>query len=147
MPSAQLANKPVDLATRAMIDRYIADGGVVKIIPPSAAQLRPTRHRLDWASIGAGADAASVLRAVRTTKTRAPAAYENWPPMEAVVTTVGPCPSAPGSSRHKRYEILRPGLTLGELRQRGLRLSDLTRYLGSAAVQIAIPTSDAGGAE
>ena len=147
MSSVNYAPRSMDSSVAALVSDYFARGGQVTRLPVTDARLRPSRHRLDWSSLGARADAGTVYRAARTTRVRAPVAHENWPPMDAVVETVGPCTSQPGSRRHERYAILQPGLTLGELRSKGLRLSDLTRYLGSGAVSIAIPTSQAEAAE
>lgn len=135
----QLAARPVDISVRTMIDEYLA-AGLHTRLPTNDARLKPTPNRLDWATLTPHATASSVVRKIRETKDRSPVAHENWPPLTSMITAVGPCPSAPGSSRAARFEIMKVGATLAQLKEHGLRLSDLTRYLGNGVVTIEIPS-------
>lgn len=147
MPTV-FAPKKQDPSVREMIERYLASGGTVKPIPATDSRILPRKRYLNWDKIDPKSDGETVYQASRSAKPRPPAAYENWPPMESVVRRVGECQSAPESSRARRFEILAVGLTLGQLRDKGLRLSDLTRYLGSGVLEIeapGVPASDSPG--
>lgn len=131
---------------QAMIDEYLARGGEIRRIENNDVRLKPYQHILNWSSIDPSAPGDSVYSATKRNRPKAPAAYENWPPEDSVVEFVGECPSAPGSSRAKRFEILRTGVTIGLLRSEGLRLADLTRYLGGGSVRISKPSAEPAAA-
>lgn len=130
-----------DPTIRVMIDDYIASG-LHQRIPPTHSSLLPPRRRLDWDTLTPRASAGAVYSASRTSRPRQPVAHESWPPLDATVTAIGPCPSAPGSSRAARFEILRVGATLKQLRDEGLRLGDLTRYRGAGVLSLSIDAPD-----
>lgn len=143
MPSLFNSAKKTDVTVRSMIEEYLARGGAIHRLESTDARIKPYKRVLDWDSISPQADAGTVLRATRERRAPPPRAYENWPPSEAVITRVGECQSAPGSSRAQRFAILEVGATLGQLRERGLRLGDLTRYLGSGVVEIDVASGAA----
>lgn len=121
-----------DLTTRRMIDDYLATRGATRL-EPTAAALRPPKRRLDWDSLTPHATAASVYRAAQD-RPRRTVSVEGWPNMTRTVVALGECPSAPGTSRSQRFNILSVGASLASLREKGLRLSDLQRYVQSGVV-------------
>lgn len=121
--------KTIDPAIRAMIDDYVAAGRHT-IIPPVSSHLKPLPRRLNWDSLTPTAPADAVIRASRSPRRRTTSASyteSGWPPSHAIVTRIDPCAAAPGSKRADRYTIYTLGSTIAELRDRGLRLSDLVR--------------------
>lgn len=126
----QPTSKTIDPAIRAMIDEYIAAGRHT-VIPPTSIHLKPLPRRLNWDRLTPNAPADAVIKASRSSRRRAPssASYteSGWPPPHAIVTRIDPCAAAPGSKRAERYTIYTLGATIAELRDRGLRLSDLIR--------------------
>lgn len=126
----QSPSRTIDPAIRAMIDDYVAAGRHT-VIPPASSHLKPLPRRLNWDHLTPTAPADAVIRASRSPRRSAPssASYteSGWPPQHAIVTRIDPCAAAPGSKRADRYTIYTLGSTIAELRDQGLRLSDLIR--------------------
>lgn len=124
---------------RAQIDEYLARG-LHKRLPATDSRILPAKRSLDWDSLTPSASASDVLAATRTRRSTSVAHATRveesggWPPAEAVVLSVGPCAAAAGSKRATRYLLWSVGSTIGELRARGLRLSDLHRDVQSGRV-------------
>jgi hypothetical protein len=134
----------VDTTLRSQIDEYVASGRVTKVQATHAAIL-PARSTLDWASLGPDAPASAVLAAASGTRriraATAPRLTDDWPADETTVAVVNACESAPGSKRERRYALWSVGATIGALRERGLRLSDLRRDVAAGRVVLQRPAA------
>lgn len=145
MPTTHAA-RTTDRSVRAMIDDYLATRGPT-VVAATAPELKPLRRRLNWDSLTPHATAASVYRATTATKSRSSSASaEGWPDLTRTVVSIGECPSAPGSSRAQRFSILAVGATLASLREAGLRLGDLQRYLSAGVVILSETPGETDGA-
>jgi hypothetical protein len=133
----------VDTSMRAQIDEFLASGRVRRV-PASHAAILPPKRQLDWASLGADAPASAVLSAASTQRrvraATAPRLTDEWPADDSVVVHVGPCAAAEGSKRASRYRLWSVGATVGELRERGLRLSDLRRDVAAERIVLRRPS-------